>query len=133
LVPEALLSSDMGDAVMSTMYRTAYCKAAYKENISLGSPSQPGEPASLGDLPLIVLSAGAVYDGIPESIVTAMGGPDVLAQVIQIHNELQTELVNLSTQGVQIIAHKSGHEIHWDQPDLVIDAIRAIVEQVRAK
>jgi hypothetical protein len=34
---------------------------------------------------------------------------------------------------VQIIAHKSGHEIHWDQPDLVIDAIRAIVEQVRAK
>jgi len=34
--------------------------------------------------------------------------------------------------GKQIIAEKSGHEIHWDQPELVIDAIRTIVEQVRS-
>ena len=95
------------------------------------SPGQPGEPASLGDLPLIVLSAGAIYDAVPESIITSMGGPDVLAQVIQVHDELQQELVGLSTQGKLVIAQKSGHEIHWSQPDLVIDAIREIVEKVR--
>jgi len=131
--PESLLSSDIGDAVLSTMYRTAYCKAAYSEDSTLGSPGQPGEPGSLGDLPLIVLSAGALYDGIPASIVTAMGGPDGLAQVNQVHDDLQQELVSLSTQGKQIIAEKSGHNIHWDQPDLVIDAIREILAQVRSE
>jgi hypothetical protein len=29
------------------------------------------------------------------------------------------------------VAAKSGHEIHWYQPELVIDAIREIVEQAR--
>jgi pimeloyl-ACP methyl ester carboxylesterase len=62
-----------------------------------------------------------------------MGGPDGLAQVIQVHDELQQELVSLSTQGKQIIAEKSGHNIHWDQPDLVIDAIREILAQVRSE
>ena len=131
LIPEALLSSDIGDAVMSTLYRTGYCKANYEEIVVFGSPGQPGEPGSLGDLPLIVLSAGALYDAIPESVVTAMGGPDVLAQVVQVHDELQKELVGLSTQGKLVIAEKSGHEIHWYQPELVIDAIQEIVEQVR--
>lgn len=43
------------------------------------------------------------------------------------------ELVSLSTQGVQVIAEGSIHFIQWDQPDLVIDAIREIVEQVRGE
>jgi hypothetical protein len=47
---------------------------AYGEDVTLGSPGQPGEPASLGDLPLVVLSAGATYDGIPDAVVTATGG-----------------------------------------------------------
>ena len=79
--------------MISTLYRTGYCKAAYAEAVVLGSPGQPGEPGSLGDLPLIVLSAGAFYDNIPKSVVTAMGGPDVLAQVVQVHDEIQQELV----------------------------------------
>lgn len=44
---------------------------------------------------------------------------------------MQQELVRLSIQGKQIIATKSGHNIHLDQPDLVINAIREIVDQVR--
>ena len=47
---------------------------AYGEDVTLGSPGQPGEPASLGDLPLVVLSAGATYDGVPDAVVTATGG-----------------------------------------------------------
>ena len=36
-------------------------------------------------------------------------------------------------QGEQIIAEESSHFIQWDQPDLVIDVIGKIVEQVGAK
>jgi pimeloyl-ACP methyl ester carboxylesterase len=132
-LPEALTSTDIGKAVTSTLYRSGYCKAAYAEATVLGSPGQPGESGSLGDLPLIVLSAGAFNDNIPNPVVTAMGGPDVLAQVVQVHDEIQQELVNLSTTGKLIIAEKSGHEIHWYQAELVIDSIRTIVEQVRYK
>jgi pimeloyl-ACP methyl ester carboxylesterase len=87
---------------------------------------------NLGDLPLIVLSAGATFDQMPEAVVTAIGR-DVLAQVIQVSQELQQELVSLSTQGKQVIAEKSGHYIQWDQPDLVIDAIREVADQVCGK
>jgi pimeloyl-ACP methyl ester carboxylesterase len=133
LIPESLASTDLGEAVMSTMYRSEYCKAAYGEEVTFGSPGEPGEPGSLGNLPLIVLSAGALYDAMPESIVTAMGGPDMLTQVVQVHDELQQELVSLSTAGRLIIAENSGHEIHWYQHELVIDAIRTLVEQVHGE
>jgi pimeloyl-ACP methyl ester carboxylesterase len=33
LIPESLLTSEVGDAVMSTMYRTGYCKASNEENL----------------------------------------------------------------------------------------------------
>ena len=132
-LPEALTSIDMGKAITSTLYRSGYCKAAYAEATVLGSPGQPGAPGSLGDLPLIVLSAGAFNDNIPNSVVSAMGGPDVLAQVVQVHDEIQQDLVSLSTAGKLIVAEKSGHEIHWYQPELVVDAIQTIVEQVRGK
>ena len=57
----------------------------------------------------------------------------MLVQVIQVHDENQQLLVQLSTQGKLVIAEKSGHEIHWYQPELVIDAIREVVMQVRGK
>lgn len=38
---------------------------------------------------------------------------------------------NESPQGVHIIADKSGHVIQLDDPELVIDVIRQVVEKVR--
>jgi hypothetical protein len=43
------------------------------------------------------------------------------------------ELAGLSSQGKQVIAAESSHYIQWDQPELVIDAIRKIVEQVHSE
>ena len=44
---------------------------------------------------------------------------------------MQSELAGLSSDAKQIIAEQSGHHIQLDQPDLVIDAIREIVEAIR--
>ena len=46
-------------------------------------------------------------------------------------NEMQLELVALSTQGRQIIASESGHGIHADQPDLLINSVIELVQLVR--
>jgi pimeloyl-ACP methyl ester carboxylesterase len=42
---------------------------------------------------------------------------------------LQAELAENLPNGTLIIAEESDHVIHMDQPDLVVDAIRRIVEQ----
>jgi len=50
---------------------------------------------------------------------------------LEIWNELQKDLANRSTSGRQIIAEKAGHVIQLDEPKLIINAVRAVVEAVR--
>jgi pimeloyl-ACP methyl ester carboxylesterase len=77
---------------------------------------------SLGDMPLVVLTAGR-YEA-PFSLP-----PEDEAELLAAQAELQEELAKLSSNGQQIIAEQSAHYIHIDEPDLVAEAIRAVVEQ----
>jgi hypothetical protein len=45
--------------------------------------------------------------------------------------ELQAELALETSDGTLIVAEESGHNIMVDQPEVVIDAIRTVVEKVR--
>ena len=65
----------------------------------------------LGDKPLVDVSTDEAL------------GPDYV--------KLQTELLSLSQNSKQIIAEKSGHFVIIDRPDVVIDAIRQVVQSVR--
>ena len=89
--------------------------------------SQP--PSPIGDLPLIVLTQGKPVD------VTENMPPEMTLEYLQktrmAWNEMQLELVALSTQGRQIIASESGHGIHADQPDLLIISVVELVQLVR--
>jgi pimeloyl-ACP methyl ester carboxylesterase len=63
-------------------------------------------PAPLGNLPLIVVAAG---------------DPQLAAMM-----PLQKELAALSTQGKLIVAEDSDHNIHADQPQLIVDAVKEL-------
>jgi pimeloyl-ACP methyl ester carboxylesterase len=64
----------------------------------------------LGDIPLIVISAGRQKEA----------------------SRLEQErLTGLSSRGRQIIAKGSGHWIHLDEPDIVVSAIREVVTVAR--
>jgi pimeloyl-ACP methyl ester carboxylesterase len=79
----------------------------------------------LGDIPLIVLS-GDIHS-YPE-------GLDVSAdELTKEKKDHQADLLNLSRNSKQIIAKKSGHEIHLDEPDLVVAAIREVVDAVKER
>jgi pimeloyl-ACP methyl ester carboxylesterase len=76
---------------------------------------------SFGNLPLIVLSAGREFQ-FPS-----------LSEAENQHyweewKAMQSELADLSSMSQQTIAEKSGHHIQFDQPDLVIDAVRGMVD-----
>lgn len=78
-------------------------------------------------VPLIVLARGRPDALPPQASVT----PDVLADAEKAWRDMQSELATRSTRGRLVVAEQSGHYIQLDQPNLVIDAIRQVVESVR--
>jgi pimeloyl-ACP methyl ester carboxylesterase len=80
------------------------------------------------NIPLIVLTRGSATFNPNDYAV-----PSVAPKFEQIRLELQKELVTRSSMGKQIIAEKSGHNIHRDQPELVVDAIREVIEEAARK
>lgn len=133
MMPEPPLPVEIGMAILATMYRTSYCEATYEEMVAIaGMVSQEKGPASLGDLPLIVLAADDSIKKMPEAMVKAIG-QNAFEKLLQLAQEFPQELAGLSTCGKLIVVENSSHYIQWDQPKIVIDAIKEIVEQVRSK
>ena len=96
----------------------AYLRVTYHLSHSLETVSQESDafnfdinadqpPSTLGDLPLIVLAAGETER--------------------ETRTQLQRELAALSTNSELIVAGDSGHNMHADQPQLVIDAVTELV------
>ncbi len=80
----------------------------------------------IGDKPLIVLTQSPTWND--------PFAPDEVEPLIDaVTQRLAAQLVKLSTNGRQIIATKAGHNIQADEPQLVIDAIVDVVEQVRRR
>ncbi len=79
--------------------------------------------ATLGDLPLTVLARneGGYADGMEISA-------DSLERE---RRALQADLAALSRRGKLIFVPQSGHNIHLEQPQVVIDAIRRMVREAR--
>lgn len=79
------------------------------------------------DIPLLVLTRGSATFNPND-----YADPSLAPKFEEIRLELQKELVRRSSRGRQIIAEKSGHFIQRDQPELVIDAIRQVLEEAQA-
>lgn len=82
-------------------------------------------PHPFGAIPVVVLSAGK---GEFENEAEASAA----VQKVQ-HDRGQADLATLSSNSRRITATSSGHHIHLDEPDLVIDAIRQVIDAVRSK
>jgi len=90
------------------------------------SAAQAAATGSLGDLPLIVLSEDpdTPQPDLPE---------DLAKPASAAWSQMQEELAHLSTSGTQVIAKNSGHYIQLDRPDVVVDAVRTVVDQARQR
>ena len=79
-------------------------------------------PMSLGDKPLVVLSAGSRSEMFPGF------SQEESDQFYEAWTKSQADLTQVSQNSEQIIAEDSGHYIQVERPDLVIDAIRRVLE-----
>jgi pimeloyl-ACP methyl ester carboxylesterase len=90
--------------------RTLRALSSLIENAPASASMVDSETRSLGDLPLVVLTASSP-------------SPERLRD--------QEEVVALSTRGRHVIAERSGHWIPLDEPALVIDAVQSVVRVSR--
>jgi len=88
------------------------------------SAAETAATGSLGNMPLAVLS----HD--PEK-PSAELPTDLAKSTNDTWEKMQEELAHLSTRGTQTVAKNSAHYIQLDRPELVVEAVRHVVEQVR--
>jgi pimeloyl-ACP methyl ester carboxylesterase len=79
----------------------------------------------LRPMPLVVLSKGLPFP-LPPDV-----SPELAAAIESAWIGAQNDLAQLLPGAQHVIATQSGHYIQQDQPELVIDAVRQVVEAVR--
>jgi pimeloyl-ACP methyl ester carboxylesterase len=133
LVPVSGRSQLPPDTV--AMYQTIvaadplFAETAYAEIAALDTSLAQVRAASitsLGDIPLVVLTHGRL-DAVPGLTSTA----ESQQAAEQLWQALQHELVALSPSGKLVVAEESGHDILFEQPDLVVKAILEVVTASR--
>lgn len=120
-LPDDVLAQYRAIAVSTKYFQTGVAEnEAFENNLAEVRAAN----VSLGDMPLLVISRG-YWDPMP-------GFSDAKnQQAWQMWQEMQVELLSLSSNSRQIIATESEHNIQLQQPELVIDAIIDVVEVVR--
>lgn len=109
-----------------------FCAGVYADLAGINSLHSSTAPNSLGDLPLVVLTADTKQADNPD-VFPADFSLETLQQADRIWMELQAELTALSTKSNWIVVEDAAHYIHLDQPQVVITAIRDILTQVTVR
>ena len=85
-------------------------------------------PYQLGDKPLVVLLARPEGGNPPPGIAA-----DEWKRVNEEKRQQKVELANLSRNSKLVVAERSGHRIQLDEPHIITDAVRLVVEAVRRR
>ncbi|HZU66017.1 MAG TPA: alpha/beta hydrolase [Ktedonobacteraceae bacterium] len=99
--------------------------AAALESNWMGESVRMATSCTRFDFPLVVFSHGK-----PDMFEGMMSEREI-EKAEESWRQMQAEMARLSPQGKLIIAENSGHIIHIEQPELVVEAIREVVEHIR--
>ena len=110
-------------AVLTAEEWQRYAAPGHDADFVFPDDTDVSEP-DLADIPLVVMSAGIVG-------TTSDVPPDVAEKINDVRTEMHQELLDLSTNSVHVIAEESDHAIPRNQPGLITDAIRQVVEAIR--
>ena len=127
-IPRASLSL-RGIRPSRLLLQSKYLKARASELEQIQvSAEQARAAGSLGDKPLIVLTAAAPLDA---TLNSALSPEDLRAYASTWGGTLQMRLARLSSRGKRILVPDSGHDIPSERPVAVIDAARQLCESIR--
>jgi len=117
--------------MIGAAYQPQTIAGSMKESASLNTIlAQAGKLRTLGDRPLVVLTAGEPY---PKEMLAATGlTPAEAAHMQETWRELHLDEARWSTRSRQELVPDSGHFIQDKRPDVVIRAVRDVVAMVGA-
>jgi pimeloyl-ACP methyl ester carboxylesterase len=135
-----MIQVDPGHESLLTRAGTAFAAAVHADIIAFSKNLTPGQSAeafgtfdtwteveaaglkSVGNIPLTVIVSTQTQRLVPEEALNEIGNNAL--------RELQKELVGQSPQGKLVTAEGSGHMVQLEQPQLVIDAVKAVLAKV---
>ena len=99
---------------------------ALPEGLDLpASRAQLREATTLDNRPLVVVTPGREGEPSPD-------WPAALnTHMARVNRELQQELIRLSSNSAQVTAAQSGHFIQTDEPEVVVAAVRRVIDELR--
>jgi CubicO group peptidase (beta-lactamase class C family)/pimeloyl-ACP methyl ester carboxylesterase len=124
---EALVSPELWEAYEERMAQFPNLELDIQASFAQVREARVDVP--LRPIPLVVITAGAEVDPAQLAAVFPPGWP--VEVMPQLHRELQADLAKLVPNGRQVIAERSGHYVHQGEPELVVEAIRDVVDAVR--
>ncbi|HEX8287848.1 MAG TPA: alpha/beta hydrolase [Pyrinomonadaceae bacterium] len=118
--PSENISPDLASNLAAVYSRTGHTFSVADEfsNMAKSMEQLRQTPMRLVDKPLIVLTHGKPQDN---------------KNAERAWQELQSELASRSSNGKLIIASESGHYIQFDEPALVVDAIRRVLNSANGQ
>jgi pimeloyl-ACP methyl ester carboxylesterase len=119
-IPMLMLPDDpVGYALCVTPAHATACAGDMHALLTAPESIRRRDPnESLGDRPLILLKHGVPF-------------PPMAAAMEEGWDESVRDLARLSTNSEVIAAEKSGHLIYVDQPDLIVDSVRRVLQKIR--
>ena len=112
------LSEEAQAAIAAAFHQTRGCTTLRAEGAMADEPlTKGGLPVQLGDIPLIVITG---------NLVDLEQSPS-LQWMQDIWLDIQAGLLQRSTNSTWVVAERSSHYVHTDEPELVIDAIQSLL------
>ena len=119
----AKLSPEVRAKILAFYFNPRHLRTLYQEMAAMeASYAIARQTGPFGDLPLIVIRHGRPDKTDPRT------PSEVTERIEQGLAELAESMAGLSTRGKVVVAEQSGHAVHYDQPDLIVSAIRDMVE-----
>jgi pimeloyl-ACP methyl ester carboxylesterase len=113
------------EALSAFLPRSTIANMDEIEGAVLGDGFVP-QAAALQDRPVVLLSAGRFGPGEPPGWSAGWS-----VTYMQLWAEMQDSLALISTASRRFVVEESDHMIHWNQPELVAEAVRDVVAEAR--
>jgi hypothetical protein len=96
-----------------------------REMMNLGkSARQVSVAKHLGMVPIVSIKASSFFKPSFWTIFIPLKGANELRE------KMHAELYNLSTNCLQVEANQSGHFVWIDQPNIIVDAVKIVLNQI---
>ena len=118
-------SQDSLNWVKRSFCRSKHWITMSREMMNLDKSARQVRTAKhFGTLPIVSIKASSFFKPSFWTIFIPLKGAN------QLREKMHVELCNLSTDCLQVEASKSGHFVWVDQPDIIVDAVRTVLDKI---